>query len=114
MATVNPTRLFASRNLVLGYEWVLTESDTAVEVEMPWNSDKSIQVSGDFGSGGDVRLGGSLDPARTTFADLRDPQGNLIQITSADLVAVMENAFYIRPRVAAGTGVSVTVRVLAR
>ena len=113
MAQVKAVKIFNTRNDVVAYEWVgLTESDTADHVEVPQRADKTIQVSGDFGSNGDVRAEGSLDPDAVVFSQLTDPQGNVVAITSAGIETIMENTVSIRPVVAAGTSVSVTVRIL--
>ena len=112
MAEISPTKIFNHRNDIIVYEWVLTDNDTATFVEAPHRSDKTIQVSGDFGTSGDIRAEGSIDPDCIVFWELDDPQGNNIAITAADGKTILENVVYIRPKVAAGTGVNVTVRIL--
>ena len=113
MAQIQATKIFNRRNDIIAYEWVgLTENDTADYVEVPHRSDKTIQVSGDFGTSGDVRVEGSLDPDGVVFWELDDPQGNNIAITATDGETILENVVFIRPTVAAGTGVNVTTRIL--
>ncbi len=115
MAQIAATKIFDKRNDVVAYEWAaLSESDTANYVELPYRPDKSVQVDGNFGSGGDIRVEGSLDPAAAVWGQLADPQGNAISFLAAndeDVEAILQNTFWIRPTVAAGTGVSVTVRI---
>ncbi len=116
MAQVVATKVHNNRNDVIAYEWVgLTESDTAEHVGVPQRADKTVQVSGNFGSGGDVQVQGSIDPAAAVWGQLSDPQGNAISFLAAnsgDAETILQNVFFIRPTVAAGTGVSVTVRIL--
>jgi len=115
MAEIQAVRIFRERNDIVAYEWFnMTEADTAVSVSAPFKSDKTVQVSDDFGASGDVRIEGSLDPDRVIFNDLHDPQGNVIAFTSADIETILENVTSLRPRIAAGTSVSVDVRVLMR
>ena len=112
MALIAATKIFNSRNDVIAYEWALTESDTAAHVEVPQKADKTIQGSGNFGTGGDLRVEGSIDPAAVVFAELDDPQGNGIALLAAGIATILQNVFFIRPSIAAGTGVSVTARIL--
>lgn len=113
MAQVNAVRVLKGRNDVIVYEWAgMTESDTAEAVQVPQRADKTVQVSGNFGSGGDIRIQGSLDPDAGIFSQLVDPQGNNIAFLAAGIETVLENVIFIRPTVAAGTGVAVTVRIL--
>ncbi len=83
---------------------------------MPGKSDKTVHIIGDFGTSGEVTLEGALDPnaVDADFSALRDPQGNLIQVTGPALVAVQENVYLVRPRISAGTGVDVDVYVMSR
>ncbi len=113
MAQIQATQVFRSRNDVIVYEWVaLTDSDTAAAVAVPQRADKTIQASGNFGTGGDIRVEGSLDPDQSVFSELVDPQGNPIAFLAAGIETILENVIFIRPVVAVGTGVSVTVRIL--
>lgn len=98
--------------------WVYTFSnlangDTGEPIEMPSCADRSIQVVGTFGSGGNLRIEGSNDG--TNYAVLTDPQGNNLNITSAKIEQAMEVVRYMRPNVTAGDGTtSLTVIILAR
>ena len=76
----------------------------------PW-SDRSVQIIGTFGSGGNVRILGSLDGAN--FATLTDPQGNAIDVTAAKIEQVTEATVEIKPQITAGDGTtSLTVLLL--
>ena len=116
MAAVAAVKIFNERNDVIAYEWVgLTESDTAEHVKVPQKSDKTMQVDGDFGSGGDVRVEGSLVPNADKWGQLSNPQGNAITFLSGndeDVETILQNTMFIRPAVVGGTSVSVNVRIL--
>lgn len=76
-------------------------------------SDKSVQITGTFGSGGSVTLYGSNDGV--SFIALTDPQGNVITKTAAAIEQIMENTAYIRPECTAGDGTtSITVLLVGR
>lgn len=88
-------------------------SDVGTPVEMPGSADRSVQVTGTFGTGGSVRIEGSNDG--TNYAVLTDPQGNALDITTAKIETIMELTRYIRPRVTAGDGTtSLTVTMLVK
>lgn len=85
--------------------------DAGEAVQLPNHSDRSVQVTGTFGSGGSVRIEGSIDG--TNYAVLTDPQGNALDVTAAKIEAISEVVRYIRPRVTAGDGTtSLTVTIL--
>lgn len=111
MALISATKIWNDRNDIVAYEWVMTENDTAEAARVPNRSDKTIQVHDDFGTSGAIRVAGSIDPGKGVFADLTDPQGNTIEFTAAGIETIMENVAYIRPRISAGTSVSVTIRI---
>jgi hypothetical protein len=94
-------------------KWTLANGETGEGLALPNHADRSVQVSGTFGSGGSVSIEGSLDG--TTWATLTDPQGNNLAITTAKIETVMEATLYIRPRVTAGDGTTaLTITVLCR
>lgn len=94
--------------------WVhMANGDTGQALEMPGSADRSVQVVGTFGSGGNLRLQGSNDG--TNWNTLTDPQGNDVNITSSKIEQVMEVVRYMRPYVSAGDGTtSLTVLILVR
>ena len=111
MAEVAETEIWLDRNDIIAYEWTLTDSDTATAVKVPNRSDKTVQVSGDFDASGDIRVEGSVDPDGVVFAELNDPQGTGIALTAPGVNTILENVAWIRPALAAGTGVSIVVRI---
>lgn len=80
----------------------LTNGDTGSPLLCPHLADKSIQVTGTFGSGGTVVLEGSNDGSN--WETLNDPQGTAISFTAAGMYQVLENTKMIRPSVTAGDG----------
>ena len=80
-----------------------------------WYTDKSVQVTGTFGTGGSVRIEGSNDG--TNYAVLADAQGNALDITTAKIEEISAAVLYIRPRITAGDGttnLAVTIAAFAR
>lgn len=87
--------------------------DDGRPVELANFADRSVQVVGTFGAGGNVRIEGSING--TDYAPLTDPQGNALDIGGAKIEAISEVVRYIRPRVTAGDGTtSLTVTMLLK
>jgi hypothetical protein len=78
----------------------MANGDDGAPIELANFTDRSVQVVGTFGSGGSVRIEGSLDGVN--YAPLTDPQGNSLDIATAKIEAVTEIVRWIRPRVTAG------------
>ena len=76
--------------------------DDGAPVEFGAFADRSVQVTGTFGTGGSVRIEGSNDG--TNYAVLTDPQGNAIEKDAASIEIVSERPLYVRPRITAGDG----------
>lgn len=88
-------------------------TDVGEALEMPGFADRSIQVHGTFGTGGNCKIEGSNDG--TNYYVLTDPQGNALDVTAAKIEQVSEITRYIRPRISAGDGTtSLTVTMLLR
>src|SRR5581483_9056053 len=88
----------------------MANGDVGSQISLPGNADKTIQVTGTFGSGGSATLQGSNDGVN--FFALTNPSGNTIALTSAGLQTVTEAVAYICPAVTAGDGTtSLTVAV---
>jgi hypothetical protein len=98
------------------YQWTgLTNATTDVgeAIDVPGYADRSVQVTGTFGTGGSVRIEGSIDG--TNYAVLTDPQGNALDVTAAKIEAISENVRLLRPRITAGDGTtSLAVTILCR
>lgn len=81
----------------------------------PNRADKSIQVLGTFGAGGNAKIEGTNKQAynpdgsaialvTADYATLNDPQANALDVTAAKIEQVLENPNAIRPRITAGDG----------
>lgn len=78
-------------------------------------NDKTVQVTGTFGAGGNVAFEGNNDGSGNFWFDLSDPQGNAIAINSANLKQIEEVTVQVRPHVTSGDGTtSLTVTMFAR
>jgi len=103
MATVNYEKIFTEVRGVQVIAWKgLKNGDTGQPYECaPW-SDKSVQVSGTFGTGGNCRIEGSLMVSNPAWATLNDAQGNALDITIAKIETILEHTYQIRPNITAG------------
>ncbi len=87
------------------FKWAgMQNGDDGTPLYLPKHSDKSIQVKGTFGAGGNCRIEGSNMDSSFTWATLNDPQGNPLDITTAKIEAILENTYVLRPRITAGDG----------
>lgn len=76
--------------------------------------DRTVQVTGTFGTGGSVTIQGSNDGG-TTWATLTDPLGNALTFTAAGMKQITEMAEQMRPNVTAGDGTtSLNVHIFMR
>ena len=101
---------------VVAVVWkTLANLDTGKPFILPAFADKSVQVHGTFGAGGNCRIKGSNFTTGTpTWATLNDPQGNALDVTAAKIEQILENPYQIQPEITAGDGTtSLTVRLLA-
>lgn len=111
MATVAHTVTPLAKGAAL-YTWAdLANGDTGIDFSNLLLSEKTVQVTGTFGTGGTVALEGSNDG--TNYETLKDPQGNSLSFTAAGLEAVQENPRFIRPNVSAGDGTTALTVTLA-
>lgn len=88
----------------------MANGDSGEVCETPSGSDRSVQFTGTFGSGGTVLLEGSNDG--TNYVTLTDPQGNAISKTAAGIEQIEEITRYVRPRVSAGDGTTAIVATM--
>lgn len=78
-------------------------ADDGAPVELADYADRSIQVQGTIGVGGNLRIEGSNDG--TNWVVLTDPQGTALNVTAAGVIEqVQEVTRYMRPRITAGDG----------
>lgn len=118
MSTVNYTSVIVPprNDQVHVYTWAaMVNGDVGQALELPWFSDRTVQVYGTFGTGGKVTVQGSLDG--NNWATLSDPLGNDLDISSAaqSIASILELTRYIRPAVLNGDGsTSLTAMILVR
>lgn len=111
MASVASTGQASALAEVNTVAWALGAGDTGKAVSMANFPDKTVQVTGTFGS---VTLRGSnkAAPDDTVSGDwfnLTDLQGNALTFTSAGGKLIAENTLWISPITAGGSGYSVMV-----
>lgn len=113
MATVAPVRIPEPDLRVMRVSWsgFAASGDVGTEVDMPSYPDRSVQVTGNLGTGGEITIEGSNDGG-TTWATLTDPQGNSLVFSSLKVEAITELVHKIRPRQTAGSGASLNVFIL--
>ncbi len=113
MATRNVTASMQNERVVQ-FRWTgLLNGDDGTPIDWSMFADRSVQVVGTFGTGGNVRMEGSNDG--TNYVALTDPQGNALDINSAKIEQLQEVTLYLRPRVTAGDGsTNLAVTVIAR
>jgi hypothetical protein len=88
-------------------------TDVGSPIQMAGSNDRSIQVTGTFGAGGNLKIEGSNDG--TNYYTLNDPSSTALDFTAAKIEQVLELTKYIRPRVTAGDGTtSLTVTMCMR
>lgn len=114
MAVIKPTitNSVNGDDSVITAQWVLSNGDTGAPISKASYADRSVQVTGTFGAGGNMRWEGSN---ATIYATLTDPQGNALDFTAAKIEAVTELCLISRPSVTAGDGTTaLTVTLIAR
>ena len=85
-------------------KWLaLANGEAGVPFISPGTADKTVQVAGTFGSGGNVIMEGSIDGG-TKYFQLKDPLGNNLSFSLTGGDTITENVIHIRPRVTAGDG----------
>jgi len=101
--------------MVRVFKWEhLTETNNLGQpIQLPRFAEKTIQVYGTWGSSGSVKIEGSLLPESPSWIGLADPQGNDLTLTASKMEQILENIYQVRPNVIAGTGVDLTVVILA-
>jgi hypothetical protein len=91
----------------------MANGDVGNSLPLSQYADRSVQVSGTFGSGGTVAIQGSNNG--NDFVTLTDPLGNPLSFTSSGIEAITEMVAYIRPSVIAGdVNTSLQISLAAR
>lgn len=91
----------------------MANGDTGEPVVLPTLGDRSVQVQGTFGSGGNCRLEGTNDGSN--YHACNDYQGNALNMSVAGLKPVAEATYKMRPNITAGDGDTLlTVTLVAR
>lgn len=78
-----------------------TTGDYVDGMNSAW-SDRSVQVSGTFGTGGTCVIEGSNDGV--TWFTLSSPANSTLSFTQAGLKQIVEACRHVRPRITAGDG----------
>lgn len=115
MATITPTFLPAlDDGSYVVIQWAnMANGDVGADCGFVQYADRSVQLIGTLGVGGNMRWEGSNDSVN--YAVLTDPQGNNLDYTILKTEAVTELAVRARPRITAGDGTTLlTVVMLAR
>jgi len=100
------------------YQWSpMKFGDTGTPVGDPGTGDRTVQVHGTFGVGTVVQVEGTLDPATvggaaSNWFPLRDPLGNIINVTAPGIRAILENVLALRPHVTAGDGTEALTTII--
>lgn len=107
-AGLNNAKMFTWASLLNG------EAGDPIGSDFVYHSDRSVQVTGTFGTGGSVVIEGSNDGVN--YFPLTNPAGATgLAFTTAGLKQVLEACIYMRPRVTAGDGTTnVSVVALLR
>jgi len=89
---------------IIKYVWLnMANGDDGSPRELPAFADRSVQVVGTWGAGGELSIEGSNDGG-TTWAVLSDPLGRALAFTANDIQNITEISELIRPRVTGGDG----------
>jgi len=97
---------------VMTLTWAtMGNADTGTAAAVPSYSDKTVHITGTFGSA-TVTIQGSND--NVNWTTLTDIQGTALAVTADDISLIAENPLYIRPITAGGTGTDVDVIISAR
>jgi hypothetical protein len=106
MATISPVVTTINDNTVeFFWETLTTTNDRGAPIPESFMdyADRTLQVLGTPGAGGNLRVEGSDDNG-TTYAALSDPQGNALNVTAAKVEAITEVTLLTRPFISAGDG----------
>lgn len=111
MATVASATTFGDGQTVTWTPLTETNAD-GLPARYVGSGDRTFQAYGTWGSGGTLTLEGSVNGSN--WVVLKDPQGDPISFTADGIATVMECPSWVRPKVSAGTGVSVTAKLFSK
>ncbi len=112
MATINAQRLQTQNTRAFVQQWPgLAAGDDGAPLSASQYTDRSVQVTGNFG-GSTVVIEGSNDG--TNWSTLTDPQGNDLVLSASKIEMVTEATLFIRPRVVGGAATNLTVSLLVK
>jgi hypothetical protein len=95
-------------------QWpALAAGDDGAALELPEMSDRSVHVRGTFG-GTTITIQGSNEAVPTSWVTLTSANGSPLVFSADGLRQVTEVTRWIRPLSAGGTGVAVTVEMIAQ
>lgn len=105
MATIKPEVKRLDDNTARFTYADLANGDDGTPIGEEWGdfADRTVQVKGAFGTGGNLKVEGALDDT-PTFATLNDPFGTALDITAATIEGINEITPLLRPNVSAGDG----------
>ncbi len=114
MATRNAAREHIGDRSVVVATWSgLLNTDDGAPIMLPQWPDRTVQVTGTFGTGGTVLIEGSNDG--TTYNTINDTAGSALSFSAAGFKVCNEVPLYLRPRVSAGDGTtSLKVAIVLR
>ncbi len=91
----------------------VTSGDVGSWLDAAQLPDKTVEVSGDFGTGSTLVIEGSNDGAG--YHTIQDKEGNALSFTANGLQTILENPKYLRPHCTAGDDdTDLTVRLISR
>jgi hypothetical protein len=103
MAIVGPTHVptpFDASGIKV-YKWTGgANGNTGDALVLPNFPDRSVQLTGTLGTGGNCAIKVSMNPdaANAVFGDAHDPQGNAILLSAIGAVeSILEPSYLIRP-----------------
>jgi hypothetical protein len=118
MSTINPVEQELPSTSLGQKCWQVTwgpmaNGDVGAPVDLVEYTDRSVQVEGTFGTGGNAEIQGSND--LSNFRPLRDPSSTLLDLTAAGIHGILEFTGQIRPKITAGDDTtSLTVTLVLR
>lgn len=91
----------------------ITEADSGAPFNVQAFADKTVQVTGDFGNGGQITMQGTNEDTPVNWDTLHDAQGNDITIASGTphVEVLLENVKWIRPLGSGSSGVDLDVQL---